>query len=64
MAAPIAGPGMNLKLRELADDVVLLHTPTLFYAVGQGYESFDNLTDEQTFSFIERWEHDLVRKSM
>lgn len=62
VAAPIAGPDMKYRLQELADDVVLLDTPTVFYAVGQGYENFENLTDAQTSSFIERWDRDHIQQ--
>ena len=52
VAAPIAGSGMKNQLMEKADDVVILETPPFFYAVGQGYENFENLTDDETAAFI------------
>jgi putative phosphoribosyl transferase len=55
VAAPVAGAGMKHHLQGQADDVVILETPPFFYAVGQGYENFENLTDDQTAAFIESW---------
>jgi predicted phosphoribosyltransferase len=43
---------MKNQLMEKADDVVILETPPFFYAVGQGYENFENLTDDETAAFI------------
>lgn len=52
VAAPIAGPEIKYQLQDKADDVVILETPPYFYAVGQGYENFENLTDAETAAFI------------
>lgn len=63
VAAPIAGPGMKNQLASLADDVIILETPSVFYAVGQGYKNFENLSDDQTVGFIDRWETEHVRNN-
>lgn len=63
VAAPVAGPGMKYQLDKLVDDVVILETPPQFYAVGQAYEDFQNLTDDETVGFIKKWEVEYARNS-
>lgn len=55
VAAPVASQKMEEELWKRADDVVVLVKPEYFQAVSQVYESFGNLTDEETLSFVERW---------
>ncbi len=63
VAAPISGLRMVYELGKMVDDVVILETPSFFYAVGQGYEHFNSLTDEETIGFVEKWEEEHVRKA-
>ncbi len=56
VAAPISSRRMESDLRDLVDDVIILEKPRDFYAVSQGYRHFDNLTDEETISFVNSWE--------
>jgi predicted phosphoribosyltransferase len=58
VAAPIAGGRMKSILQDIVDDVIILETPSFYSAVSQGYESFDNLTDEEALSFLDKWEHE------
>jgi|SRR5688572_21382080 len=62
VAVPISGEGMDYTLRNMVDKVIILETPELFYAVGQGYRDFDDLTDEETIQFIDKWEHERLKK--
>lgn len=62
VAALISGSAMEHTLQELVDDVVILEKPTDYNAVSQGYEEFNNLTDEEALSLLERWQ-ELHRKS-
>lgn len=55
VAAPIAGERMEKTLLEQVDEVVILEKPYFYSAVSQGYETFDNLTDEEALSFINKW---------
>jgi len=64
VAAPIAGPDMKRRLQQQADEVVILETPPFFYAVGQAYENFENLTDVEANSFIARWENEHLKNAM
>lgn len=61
VAAPIASPEMEQKLQQYADDVVILETPPFLYTVGQGYENFENLTDEETKAFLTSWEENKIK---
>jgi predicted phosphoribosyltransferase len=47
LAAPACAPDTAARLRGVADDVVCLHTPEGFTAVGQWYERFGQTTDEE-----------------
>jgi putative phosphoribosyl transferase len=58
VAAPIAGEGMAGILQEMVDEVVILETPPFYNAVSQGYENFNNLSDEEALTFIETWENE------
>ena len=52
VAAPISGARMDTILRSKVDDVIILEKPSFYNAVSQGYENFDNLTDEEALSFL------------
>ncbi len=54
VAAPIAGERMEKTLLEQVDEVVILEKPYFYSAVSQGYETFDNLTDEEALGFINK----------
>ena len=56
VAAPVASAKMEEELWKRADDVLILVKPEYFQAVSQEYESFGNLTDEETLSFVARWQ--------
>ncbi|MDR7587078.1 MAG: phosphoribosyltransferase [Armatimonadota bacterium] len=51
-AVPVAPPETVERLRREADQVVCLHTPALFYAVGQFYEDFSQTTDEEVVALL------------
>ena len=46
-AAPVGAADSVDALREDADEVVVLETPTWFQAVGQWYEDFGQTSDEE-----------------
>jgi putative phosphoribosyl transferase len=56
VATPIAGPNMESELRTMVDDVVILETPEFYSAVSQGYDNFENLTDEEALAFTIKWD--------
>ena len=47
VAVPVAPPDTAAKLREEVDDLVCLATPENFYAVGQWYVDFSQISDEE-----------------
>lgn len=53
LAAPIGAPDTVAALREVADEVVCLGAPVGFIAVGQGYRTFDQTSDEQVCALLE-----------
>ncbi len=53
-AIPVAPPDSVERLRGEADDVVCLHTPSIFYAVGQFYDDFAQTTDEEVTAILRR----------
>ncbi len=54
VAVPVASTQTCSELRSLADDVVCAFTPEPFYAVGQGYATFDQTTDSEVQDLLSR----------
>ncbi|MFF9201897.1 phosphoribosyltransferase [Streptomyces sp. NPDC014986] len=54
LAAPVCSPEGAALMRSEADEVVCLHEPAAFMAVGQWYEEFDQLTDEDVLEALRR----------
>ena len=54
VAVPVAPPSSIRELRTEADEVVCLDAPESFYAVGQAYENFDQVTDEEVCAILDR----------
>ncbi|MET9292307.1 phosphoribosyltransferase family protein [Streptomyces sp. NPDC003077] len=52
LAAPVCGPSTAALMREEADDFVCLHQPEHFRAVGEAYENFDQVSDEEVLSIL------------
>jgi predicted phosphoribosyltransferase len=46
LALPVAPPDSLADLARLVDDVVCLQTPTPFFAVGEWYRDFAQVSDE------------------
>lgn len=51
-AVPVAPPEGCEALRAEADDAVCLHTPVMFYAVGQFYDDFEQTSDEDAIALL------------
>jgi putative phosphoribosyl transferase len=51
-AVPVASREAAQKVRRDADEVVALHTPELFYAVGQFYRSFMQVDDAEVIALL------------
>jgi predicted phosphoribosyltransferase len=56
-AAPVGPADMILKLKSEADEVVCVHTPSHFVAIGQFYEQFGAVEDEEVITVLKTaWE--------
>ena len=54
LAAPVGPDDVADRLGPDADEVVCLHTPPLFFAVGQAYVDFAPTTDEEVIDLLDR----------
>jgi predicted phosphoribosyltransferase len=54
VAAPVAANRTVLTLSEKADDVVVVDIPENFYGVGQFYEDFTQVSDEEVIEDLKR----------
>lgn len=52
--APVSARDSFEMLRAFADEVVCLHTPDFFMAVGAWYRNFDQVSDEEAVSILRR----------
>jgi len=54
LGVPIAPRETVEELKHMVDEVVVLEIPDYFYAVGQGYADFSQVTDEEVKELLER----------
>ena len=54
LAVPVAPPSAIERLGREVDRVVCLHSPRLFWAVGQFYQVFDQTSDEEVTRLLEQ----------
>ena len=54
LAAPVAPASTADELRDAADEIVLLDTPEEFWAIGQFYQDFAQVTDEAVVDLLAR----------
>jgi predicted phosphoribosyltransferase len=60
-AIPVSPPDTLARIAALADEVVCLHTPENFEAVGQFYRHFPQVDDEEVVEVLRRWGHSARR---
>lgn len=53
LAVPVAPSETLQRMREEVDEVICLHTPMIFYAVGAFYGDFSQTTDEEVVALLE-----------
>ena len=53
IAVPVAPPSACVELGKLVDEVVCIAMPELFFAIGQWYEEFPQITDEEVAEMLE-----------
>lgn len=51
-AVPVISKDALVKIEQLADEVVYLEAPEIFFAVGQFYRKFDQISDEQVIELL------------
>lgn len=59
VAIPVAPTDGAHRLQAEADDVICLHRPPVFYAVGQFYENFAQTTDDEVIVLLRQRETEL-----
>ncbi|HUW22352.1 MAG TPA: phosphoribosyltransferase [Candidatus Bathyarchaeia archaeon] len=52
LAIPVASPESISKLKDLVDEVVCLEEPSFFSAVGQFYQDFPQISDEEVLKIL------------
>lgn len=58
VAVPVGARETCDRLAAEADEVVCVHTPAAFHAVGQWYDDFAQTTDGEIRALLARWEDD------
>ena len=52
---PVASPSRLEQVRELCDEVVCLDCPETFWAIGQFYDDFSQVGDEEVLNILQRF---------
>jgi putative phosphoribosyl transferase len=52
VAAPVVPLSTYERLRRESDDVICVHTPKSFYAIGEFYDDFSQVTDEEVIELL------------
>lgn len=53
-AVPVAPPRILTELESLVDEVVILHTSEWFFGIGQFYEQFPQVEDDEVIACLEK----------
>ena len=61
IAIPVGPPETIAKLNEIANKVVVLQSPYIFNAVGEFYEVFDQVSDEEVQEIMNKYGYNLHR---
>jgi len=59
IAVPIGSNESIQKLREIADEVVVLHSPDFFNAVGEFYKDFEQVEDETVLGIMRKYGYEV-----
>ncbi len=54
LAVPVAPPGWTERLADVADELVCLSTPASFFAIGEFYDDFSQMSDEEVLDCLAR----------
>lgn len=52
LAAPVAASDVQERLSDVADEVICLQTPVDFYGVGQWYQDFSQVSDDEVIALL------------
>lgn len=55
LAVPVAPPETARRFQEITDEVVVLLSPSSFYAVGQFYDLFKQTTDREVIEILKKY---------
>lgn len=58
LAIPVAPPDTVATLRDMVDELVVLSTPLLFWAVGAFYEGFQQVSDDEVCQLLAQAKHE------
>lgn len=64
VAVPIASPDRLKEVRRLCDEVVCLLQPETFWAIGEFYEDFTQVEDEQVVQLLRAFAHPPVHEAV
>jgi len=62
VAIPVGSAEAVARLKEKADEVICLHTPEFFYAIGQFYRQFPQVEDEEAIELLRGAKEKKMRK--
>lgn len=54
VAVPVASPEAAERIQQLADDFICLYTPYPFYSIGNFYEDFSQVEDEEVIELVQQ----------
>lgn len=54
LAVPVCAPDSAMRLRDEADEVICLLEPSLLYGVGQWYDDFSQVSDDEVIEALKR----------
>ncbi len=54
LAVPVGPSDLDERLGEMADEVLCLETPSVFFAIGESYQDFSQTSDEEVAELLER----------
>lgn len=57
LAVPMIPDDTHKKMKSLVDDIITLHVPTEFSSVGQFYDEFDQVSDEEVMTIINKFQN-------
>lgn len=52
VAIPVGPPDSIERLKSFADEVICLETPRMFFAIGQFYEEFNQVSDKEAIGYL------------